>query len=113
MTSSSGTSSNVFFRMSFWIFSKFSMSLLSANLSMYTLKEVSLMNSKCFYDFLQSKFDTLPVRLMTPEPNYFCGRPDALVGGEQEALENVGQIPEVEDVMELDRRRHEHLGEGG
>ena len=50
-----------------------------------------------------------PVSLVAPEPDDFRRSRDALVAGEQEALEHVGQVAEVEDVVELDGGRHEHL----
>jgi hypothetical protein len=49
------------------------------------------------------------VGLVTPEPDNLGGGGDALVAGEEEALEHVGEVAKVEDVVELDGRRHEHL----
>ena len=52
------------------------------------------------------------MRFVTPQSDYFCGRPHAVVGGEEQALEHVGQVPKVEDVVELHGGRHEHLING-
>ncbi len=49
------------------------------------------------------------MRLVAPEPDDLGGRGHALVAGEEESLEDVGEIAEVEDVMELHGGWHEHL----
>ena len=51
------------------------------------------------------------MRLVTPQPDDLRRRWDALVRGEEEALEHVGEVAEVEDVVELHRGGHEHLEE--
>ena len=50
-----------------------------------------------------------PLGLVAPEADDLCGGGDAVVGGEEEPLEDVGEVAQVEDVVELDGRRHEHL----
>lgn len=47
---------------------------------------------------------------MTPQPHNLSWSGHTLIGGEEETLEDVGQVTEVEDVMELDCSGHEHLG---
>jgi hypothetical protein len=49
------------------------------------------------------------MRFVAPEPDDLGGRGHALVAGEEESLEDVGEITEVEDVVELDGGWHEHL----
>ncbi len=49
------------------------------------------------------------VRLVAPEPDDLGGRGHALVAGEEESLEDVGEVAEVEDVVELHGGRHEDL----
>ncbi len=44
-----------------------------------------------------------------PESSYFRGGRDALVAGEEQALEDVGEVTQVEDVVELHGRWHEDL----
>ena len=50
-----------------------------------------------------------PLGLVAPEADDLGGGGDAVVGGEEEPLEDVGEVAQVEDVVELDGRRHEHL----
>ena len=49
------------------------------------------------------------MRFVAPEPDDLGGRGHALVAGEEESLEDVGEVAEVEDVVELHGGRHEHL----
>ena len=50
-----------------------------------------------------------PLRLVAPQPHDLGGRGDAVVGREEEPLEDVGEVPQVEDVVELDGGWHENL----
>ena len=48
---------------------------------------------------------TYPLRLVAPQPHDLGGRGDAVVGGEEEPLEDVGEVAQVEDVVELESSR--------
>ena len=50
-----------------------------------------------------------PLDLVTPQPDQRLGTLAALGGGEQQALEHVGEVPQVEDVVELHRSWGKHL----
>ena len=50
-----------------------------------------------------------PVSLVAPEPHDLRRGRDALVAGEEKALEHVGKVAKVEDVVKLDSCWHEHL----
>ena len=50
------------------------------------------------------------MRLVTPQPHNFRRGRDAFVGSKKQPLENIGQISQVENVMELDSSGHEYLG---
>lgn len=50
------------------------------------------------------------LRLMHPEAHQVGGLGEAVVAAEEEPLEHVGQVAQVEDVVELDGRGQEHLG---
>ena len=50
-----------------------------------------------------------PMCFVAPEPDNFSGGGHTLVAGEEQALEDVGKVAEVEDVVKLDGCWHENL----
>ena len=74
------------------------------------LDDVFLKLFKIFNVFVVSQFVHVdPVRFMAPESDNVQRGGGAVIGGEQQALEDIGQVPKVEDVVELDRCWHENL----